>query len=241
MLKLAKTYDNCPSKNPKLTLVFVHGIADDSSRFVKPIAYFESLAKLKDIRFVRFDLLGSGESEKSDKLDYGYDEQIEALKNSIDDLKLDTPLVLVGHSMGCLISTKFTNLHKKMVKELILVSPPVFTPEEFGTPKMNAGKEGFRQLMILKDPKYKTDKAFNNEMESIVFNEKNYDAYTKLAVPTTIIYGMADKIIAGYNIPGLVEKNSNLTAIKTPGTHGVGHDKCTKMVPVMERILGEII
>lgn len=241
MLKLAKTYDNCPSKDPKLTVIFVHGIADDSSRFIKPISCFEDTTSLKDIRYVRFDLLGSGESAKSDDLKYDYEEQLEGLYNAISALKVETPLVLVGHSMGCLICSRFADKHKEMVKELILVSAPVFRPEEFDSPKMAAGKEGFKQLVILKDPKYKTDKAFASELDSIVFNKKNYDYYIKISQPTTIIYGMADKIIAGYNIPKLAKENSNIQVIKTPGSHGIGHDKCAKIASTLERILNEVV
>lgn len=241
MLKLAKTHDFCPSGEPSLTVVFVHGIADDSSRFKKALDYLEGTTSLKNIRFVTFDLLGSGNSPKSDKLNYDFKEQLEALYNSINTLKLKTPMVLVGHSMGCLISSRFADAHKRMVKELILLSPPVFRPEEFESPKFVAGKEGFKQLMILKDPKYKKDKAFNNELEKIVFNKHNYAVYTRLNRPTTIIYGVADKIIATYNIPKLLKENSHITAIKTPGTHGVSHDKYPKMVPVLERILNEVI
>lgn len=241
MLKLTKTYDHCPSNKPRLTVVCVHGIADDSSRFIKPLEYLEGTTSLKDIRFVRFDLLGSGKSTKSDKLNYDFKEQLEALFNAIDALKLKTPLVLMGHSMGCLISARFAEAHKKMIKELILISPPVFRPEEFDSPKMAAGKEGFRQLMILKDPKYRTDKAFNNELEKIVFNKHNYSVYTRLTKPATIIYGAADKIIASYNIPGLVKINKKISAIKTPGSHGIGRDKYGKLVPVLERILNETV
>ncbi|MDO5480424.1 MAG: alpha/beta fold hydrolase [Candidatus Saccharibacteria bacterium] len=241
MLKLTKTYDNCVSKKPRLTVVCVHGIADDSSRFIKPLEYLEGTTSLKDIRFVRFDLLGSGKSTKSDKLNYDFKEQLEALYNAINALKLKTPLVLMGHSMGCLISARFAEAHKKLVKELILISPPVFRPEEFDSPKMAAGKEGFKQLMILKDPKYRKDKAFNNELEKIVFNKHNYAVYTRLTKPTTIIYGATDQIIASYNIPGLLKSNPKITAIKTPGSHGIGRDKYGKLVPVLERILNETV
>lgn len=241
MLKLTKTYDNCISKNPRLTVVCVHGIADDSSRFIKPLEYLEGTTSLKDIRFVRFDLLGSGKSTKSDKLKYDYKEQIEGLYNAIEALKIKTPLVLMGHSMGCLISSRFANEHKKMVKELILISPPVFRPEEFESPKFIAGKEGFKKLMILKNPIYKDDKAFNNELDSIVFNKRNYNIYLNITKPTTIIYGAADQIIAGYNIPKLLKENPKISAIKTPGTHGIGHDKYTKLVPVLERVLNETL
>lgn len=240
-LKLAKTHDKCISGEPLLTVVFIHGIADDSSRFKKPLEYLEGTTSLKNIRFVSFDLLGSGKSTCSDKLNYDFKEQLEALKNSIEALKLKTPMVLVGHSMGCLISSRFADSHRRMVKELVLISPPVYRPEEFDSPKFIAGKEGFRQLMILKDSKYRKDKAFNNELEKIVFNKHNYDVYKRLSQPTTIIYGAADQIIAGHNIPGLAKINPKITAIKTPGTHGIGHDKYPKMVPILERILNEAI
>ena len=116
-LKLAKAHDFCPSGDPKLTVVFVHGIATDSSSFKSAIDYLEGTTSLKDVRFVAFDLLGSGKSLKSDKLNYDFKEQLEALNNAIDDLKLDTPMILVGHSMGCLISARYTDSHKRKVKD----------------------------------------------------------------------------------------------------------------------------
>ncbi len=240
-LKLAKTHDFCPSGNPKLTAVFVHGIADDSSRFKKPISYLEGTTSLKDVRFVSFDLLGSGESSKSSKLNFDFKDQLTALENSLADLKIDAPLVLIGHSMGCLISTRFTDSHRRMVKELVLISPPVYRPEDFEKKQFTAGLEGFRKLMEIKNPIYKTDKAFDAEMKYIVSNKKNYEIYARLTRPTTIIYGMADKIIASFNIPGLLKENPKITAIKTPGAHGVGNDKYSKLVGILERILNEAI
>lgn len=241
MIKLAKTNDFCPSNKPRLTVVFVHGIASDSNTFNSAIEYLEGTTSLKDIRFVTFDLLGSGKSKKSDKLNYDFKDQLEALYNSIEDLKLDTPLVLVGHSMGCLISARFADLHKRMVKELILVSPPIYRPEDFTVPAFVVGQNEFKKVVFRKNPSLKDDKAFNNEMEKIVLNPKNYEIYCRLTRPTTIIFGLADQIIANYNIPGLLRKNPKITAVETPGTHGVAHDKYTKMVPILERILNETL
>lgn len=240
-LKLAKTYDNCPSGEPELTVVFVHGIADDSSRFKKPIEYLEGTTSLKNIRFVRFDLLGSGESSKSEKLNFDFKDQLEALYNSIEALKIKTPLVLVGHSMGCLISARFADAHKSMVKELILISPPVFRAEDFDNPAFAAGLEAFKKLMVVKNPIYLHDKAFLSEMKNIIQNKKNYDVLARLTRKTTIIYGKADQIIASFNIPGLLKTNPNISAIETSGAHGIGHDKYMKMVPILERILNEAV
>ena len=72
-------------------------------------------------------------------------------------------------------------------------------------------------------------------------NPKNYEILARLTRPTTIIFGLADQIIASFNIPKLLKENSKITAIETPGTHGVARDKYTKMVEILERILNEIV
>ena len=44
------------------------------------------------------------------------------LNNSIEKLKIgDTPLVLVGHSMGTLIAVRYADTYKKSVQQLILI------------------------------------------------------------------------------------------------------------------------
>lgn len=241
MLELAKTHDFCASNEPALTVVFIHGIADDSGRFKKPLETLETNDSLKNIRFVAFDLLGSGKSLKSDKLNYDFEEQLAALTNSIKKLEIKTPLVLVGHSMGCLISARYADTHCEEIHELVMVSPPVFMPKDFDTPKFIAGKEGFKKLVILKNPALKNDKAFDTELEDIVFNKDNYAVLKRLDRPTTIIYGTNDKIIATFNIPTLLKENPNFKTLKTPGAHGIGHDKTTKLALVLERIVNEII
>ena len=240
-LKLARMHDFCPSKNPKLTVVFIHGIASDWRSFKSAIEYLEGTTSLKDVRFVAFDLLGSGKSLKSDKLNYDFKEQLEALDNAILDLKVDTPVVLVGHSMGCLIAARYADLHKRKVKELILVSPPIYRPEDFKNPAFMLGQDEFKKVVFRNNPALKEDKAFNNEMEKIVLNPKNYEVYCRLTKPTTIIFGLADQIIASFNIPGLLRKNAKITAIETPGAHGVSHDKYAKILPILERILNETV
>ena len=239
-LELYKAHDFCASGAPKLTVVMVHGIASEAKSFNGLLKYLEGTRSMQDVRFVAFDLLGAGQSYRSDKLDYDYKDQLEALHNSIGKLELNTPVVLVGHSMGTLIVTRYADKHKRGVKELVLISPPIYRPEDFENPLFVRGLEDFKKAVALKNRAFLKDKAFNNEMELIVGNRKNYEVLARASKPVTLIYGELDQIIAPFNIPGILKANPNITAIKTVGRHRVTPDKYSKVLKALEQTLSKI-
>lgn len=238
-LSLKKVHDQCGSKTPRLAVIFVHGIAADSSSFANAIKYLEGTRSLKDVRFIAFDLLGSGKSMRSDKLEYDYSDQLEALHNSIEKLKLDIPIVMVGHSMGTLIATHYADKYKKSIKELILISPPIYTERDLLSPAFKAGMKMFTEGVSLKNRGILEEKSFNNSMKKIVLNPHNYKTLVGITTPTILIYGNLDQFIASYNIPSVLEANPKyiVKAIKTEGRHGVSRDKYTKLVSILEEAL----
>ena len=240
-LELHKAHDFCVSGRPRLTVVMIHGIASDASTYDMALKYLEGTTSMQDVRFVTFDLLGAGKSPTSDKLKYNYPEQIAALRNSIVKLKVDTPLVLVGHSMGTMIVTRYADEYRRGVKHLILVSPPIYSPKDFENPLFIKGMEQFKKAVRLKNRVGLDDRAFENEMKYIVMDPKNYARLVGINKPTTLIYGEMDRIIASSNIPGVLKSNPMVAALKTPGAHGVTHDKYGKILGVVEGILNETI
>lgn len=237
-LIMEKTHDHCAVKNPVLTVVMIHGIASDSSTYNQALEYLEGTTSLQNVRFVTFDLLGSGKSLKDDKLNYDYKDQLEALHNSIEKLKITTPLVLVGHSLGTFIVTKYADTYKKSVKKLILVSPPIYTPEDMVNPAFMLGIKAFKDAVSVKNHKILEEKSFINSMDKIVLNKSNYKTLANLKTHTTLIYGDADQLIASYNVPRLLKDNPKyITAIKTIGRHGVSRDKYNKIREVLEEVL----
>jgi len=236
--KLTKTYDR-KIKNPVLTVVMLHGIASDSHTFDKTIAYLEKDEKLSNVRLVTFDLLGSGKSPKDDNtMSYGYRDQLGALHRSIEDLKANSKIVLVGHSMGTLIATRYASKHKDIVKQLILVSPPIYTEADMANPLFSKGMKVFEEAISIKDPGILREKSFRNVMDKIILDKKNSEVLASIDTPTVLIYGAADQFIASYNIPRLLAGNPEyLTAIKTNRGHGVSQDKYVEIDKILRKLV----
>lgn len=237
-LLLKKTYDHCVSGHPKIIVVMIHGIASDSSTYSLILKHLEETESLQDVRFVTFDLLGSGQSLQNDELNYDYKEQLEALHNSIKKLRPSVPLVLVGHSLGTFIVTRYADTYKRSVKQLILISPPVYTERDFANPAFEAGIKTFRDVVSLHNRNIIDEKSFNNSMNNIVLDKRNYKVLAGITKPTLLVYGNLDQLIASYNIPHLIKDNpKHITAVETKGRHGVTMDKFTPIKHKLEEVL----
>ena len=238
VLELHLAHDYCASKNPRLTVIFIHGIASSSLAFEKTLLHLENTEALKDVRFITFDLLGSGKSLKDDALNYDYDEQLRALHRSISKLKINTPLIMVGHSMGTLISARYVSTYPHSVSQLVLVSPPVYTIEDLKSPAYRAGMKLFRDAVSVKNRKVLEEKAFNNSMSRIVSDKDNYKTLESIKMPTVLIYGKKDQLIGAHNIPKLLKTNSSfISAIQTEGGHGMTSDKFGILAKILEEKL----
>ena len=224
-IELHKAYDRKVVEKPKLTVVMIHGIASDSTTYNALLEVLEKREDLNDCRIVTYDLLGSGKSPSDDSLEYTYDEQIGALHNAVSHLDLDSPLMLLGHSLGTFIVTRYANTYPDEVSKLVLVSPPIYLPEDFDNPLFLASMKAFEKSVSARQKDILENKAFKNSMQNIIMDRNNYNVLANIKTPTTIIYGDEDGLIAPQNIPKLINDNPEIKVISVHGRHGVSSDK----------------
>nr|WP_314497303.1 alpha/beta hydrolase [uncultured Chryseobacterium sp.] len=121
-------------------------------------AYWEKTAKDlsdKGFRVIIPDQIGFGKSSKPQSYQFSFAQLASNTKSVLDDLKIDKVIVL-GHSMGGMVATRFTLMYPETVEKLILENP--------------IGLEDYKTLA-----KYQTvDAAYQSELKNTAETYKNY-------------------------------------------------------------------
>ena len=159
------------------------------------------------------------------------------LENSL--AKINTPIILIGHSLGTLLVSRYAYEHKKAIKHLILLSPPVFNRDEIKFLNANPEQNIFYQKI---DPKLLKNHIFMNTMNNVVFNIKNQKTFEELTTTADLIYGNEDPLISIRNIKALAKSNPKyLKLIETNGHHNISRIKYTKVMEILERMVHETL
>lgn len=113
-----------PANGP--LVVLVHGVSG-------PMAVWDKVVeplRQSGFQVLRFDLYGRGASERINS-NYDLNLYVNELTHLLQDLQLSSPIILVGSSMGAIISTAFTLKNPNRVRKIVLIGPggfPLKTP-----------------------------------------------------------------------------------------------------------------
>ena len=115
-------------------MVLLHGINSTAEDWRKVIDTIGG-----GYRFIAPDLLGFGESPMPTDIEYNSDELSLVLDNTLADLGVTEPFLLVGYSLGGDIAIRYAATYPSKVRRLFLLSAPFYLPptafdrERFGT------------------------------------------------------------------------------------------------------------
>ncbi|SKB83136.1 alpha/beta fold hydrolase [Dyadobacter psychrophilus] len=121
-------------------------------------AYWEQTAKAlsdKGYRVIIPDQIGFGKSSKPAHFQYSFHELAANTKRVLDELKI-TKIIVLGHSMGGMVATRFAVMYPETVEKFILENP--------------IGLEDYK----LKVPYQSVDKWYQSELKSDANSIKNY-------------------------------------------------------------------
>jgi len=109
----------------------------------------------KGFRVIIPDQIGFGKSSKPQSYQFSFSQLAENTKAILDELKIDKTIVL-GHSMGGMVATRFVLLYPEKVQKLILENP--------------IGLEDYKTFAS-----YQTiDQAYQSELKNTAESYKNY-------------------------------------------------------------------
>jgi pimeloyl-ACP methyl ester carboxylesterase len=230
-------------------VVMIHGIASSSVTFERLVPLVEPYH-----RVIAIDLLGFGESPAPEDAEYTMDEHAAALARTVRSLRLRGPFVLVGHSMGALIASRYAAVNPGKVSRLVIISPPIYVPTSTigGTGGRTAMDLYFRTYEYLRENKDFTMRAaaslarLSPIKNLLDVSERNWRAFAlslqnsietqttlsdlaAVRVPVELIYGSLDPLLAPVGIK-IVEQLRHVTTHKVDGGDHVIRNRLARVV-----------
>lgn len=216
-------------RKARATVLFIHGIGNSGQ------AWQDVIERLpNDVHVVSIDLLGFGDSPSPKWAVYNAKTQVKSLLATYLKLRITTPVIVVGHSLGALVAIEMAKKYPLLVRSLLLCSPPLYDTSD-------ARMSGFRSDSILRQMyqsaynrpddfvraaavamKYNLiNKSFNvtpenidsymASLETMIINQTSLEDARTLRVPTTIIRGTLDPLVVTKNLKQLAKQNENIT------------------------------
>ena len=197
-------------------VVLVHGIASSSVTFQNLVPLLEP-----SHRVISIDILGFGRSPTPPEATYTMEEHVAALHATLRSLKLAHPFVLVGHSLGSLIVSRYAAEHPDALTRLVLVGLPIYgTPAEIGDRRVRSRVSAYlrayeflrnnkeftirnagilAKLLPIKGVFEITEKnwtPFVLSLQNCIESQTVVSDLARVRVPVQVVYGTLDAFIA---------------------------------------------
>lgn len=235
--------------------VLLHGVGSSS------MTYENVVPKLVGAhRVIVPDLLGFGKSTAPDGATFSLREHVEAVRDTLGALGVKDPVTLTGHSLGALIAIRLAAQYPRLVKHLVVISPPVYLPKEAVIdPLERARVDGYLKLyhFMRENPGFTRAataalEALSPTKNYVELDEHNWEAFAKslekcVESQTTLtdlaqvrcsidlIYGTLDPFLS----PSGLRAMERMRGVATTRVEGVDHAIRPKMAEVVARLIAE--
>ena len=229
-----------PTNKHAPTILFIHGIGNSGA------AWNEVIEQLPEgMRLITIDLLGFGKSKRPPWAIYSAATQARSVMATFFKLRLRSPVIIVGHSLGALVAVEIAKKYPLLVRSLILCSPPFYKVDEAKRRLVPSSDRVLREMytiaknhpdqfmrlsvvalklgLVNKSFSLTRDDAptYMNALESAIINQTSLRDAEKLNVPTHILYGRLDPVVVVRNLRQLAKYNEHIKISSVLASHEV--------------------
>lgn len=246
----------------RATVVLIHGIGNTGGAWDKVV---ERLPE--DLSVVTVDLLGFGKSPKP-SVSYSNRVQARSIILTLLRLRMGGPIILVGHSMGSLISIELAKRYPFLIRALVLCSPPIYRdrkqqmttllaaerilvrfysevknkmeekPDRFFKLAKQATKAKIASESLQLDET--TVEPYLAALEFSIINQTSMKDIQNLDIPIRIIYGRLDPVVVTTNLKVIAQNTYNITLHPVTALHEVTSPYIPKIVAAIHEIAEDI-
>ena len=169
-------------------------------------------------------------------------------------------MTFVGHSLGSLVAVELAKSYPRLVKSLILCSPPFYIPAEHTRGLVPKSDKILRQVYksVRQNPKrfvqlsafamkyslvhrtFDVNEAnvdtYMAALEAMIINQTSYDDALALTLPTLILRGTLDPFVVAGNLRKLHKQNPHITIRSITAGHEVRKRYITAVVQAVRDI-----
>jgi pimeloyl-ACP methyl ester carboxylesterase len=232
-------------KKPEATVVFIHGLANSHAMWDDIINKLDT----SKIRVISVDLLGFGKSPKPPWQTYSAAIHASSLRLTLLKLGVKSPITIVGHSLGTLVSIQYATKYRRGIHNLVLCSPPFYKPSNLPPEQLvgpikqtddvyhvlyrnsrNRVEVARRLASFVKTVKLmskyfvvndETMPAIISSLEMSIENQTSLEDAKKLTVPVHILYGQFDPFVIKRHLRELKKENANVELKMIPAAHEI--------------------
>lgn len=236
-------------------IVLIHGIASSSVTWQKLIPRIDGR-----YRVIAIDILGHGESPVPLDAEYTIEEHVDAVHATIKSLRLREPFVLVGHSMGALIASRYAATRPSRIRHLVLVGLPVYPPVSGLSDRRVKARIGtyLRAYEFLRNNKqFALESAaliapllpikgvfeiternwvpFVRSLENCIESQTVISDIARARMPIDIVYGGLDQFM----VPGSMEILERMSGVTMHRVEASDHLVRRRLAAVIARVIDE--
>ncbi|MDB5186260.1 MAG: alpha/beta hydrolase [Candidatus Saccharibacteria bacterium] len=233
-------------------LLLLHGLAS-SGEIWRP------LTRLTDGKWkiIAPDLLGFGGSPSPSWNNYDVSQHAKHVIALLNRLRIQEPLTIVAHSMGCLVATHIAYMHPDRVERVILYEPPLLAD----VPNYKAHqrvRERYLAMfnyvithpqLMFKDGNLRkiwtriggigvrpeTWIPFERSIKNTIMKQSAYDELHTLKVPTTIVHGRLDIVVPRADVRKMLQSNPFIKFHTINRMHGISPRAARELVRLLQQ------